>query len=297
MGCGGICVLYLIVNPVAGHGRCAHIAETLQALLHQTGLPFVVRTTQEPGQAERLAREAAKDGARLVLCAGGDGTALEAARGLCGTQAALGLLPCGTGNDFARTLGLPKSPSDALGALLSGTARDVDVGHINGHPFLNACGAGFDAQTVHAAQRAKRLGRGMLPYLYGVVDTLLHYRPLRMTIQTDDAAPQDRECLLCLVANGRYIGGGMHVAPCARIDDGLLDLIYIDPLPRHMIVRLLPKLIRGEHMAYTQLVHHARVRSARIDCPGMLLQCDGELQTMDRAVFSIEPARLLLQMP
>lgn len=290
-------MLYLIVNPVAAHGRCAQTAQELQALLRAMDIPFCVRTTQKPGQAERLAREAALEGARLVLCAGGDGTALEAARGLCGTQTALGVLPCGTGNDFARTLGLPAAPAEALRALLGGSARAVDVGSLNGQPFLNACGAGFDAQTVHAAQRAKRLGRGMLPYLYGVLDTLWRYRPLRMTVQADNAPPFFCECLLCLVANGQYIGGGMHVAPCARIDDGLLDLIYIDPLPRHMIVRLLPKLIRGEHMAYTQLVHHLRVRSARLECPGMLMQCDGELQTLDRASVSAMPARLLLQMP
>lgn len=159
-------------------------------------------------------------GAPLVLCAGGDGTAFEAAHGCIGSKTALGILPCGTGNDFTRMLHLPSKPEEAALALLEGHAQPIDVGYINGHLFLNSCGAGFDAQTVQAAQKAKFLGRGMLPYLYGVFDTLAHYRPREMTIQADDAPPFTQPCLLCIVANGQFIGGGMQIAPCARFDDG-----------------------------------------------------------------------------
>lgn len=290
-------MLHLIVNPIAGNGRCAALAERIEEALRAKGFAFETQQTLRPGHAEELARRVAQTGAPLVLCAGGDGTAFEAAHGLIGSKTALGILPCGTGNDFTRMLALPAKAEEAALALLKGHAQPIDVGYINGHLFLNSCGAGFDAQTVQAAQKAKFLGRGMLPYLYGVFDTLAHYKPLEMTIQTDDAPPFTQRCLLCIVANGQFIGGGMQIAPCARFDDGLFDLLYVDPLPRRKIVRLLPEMIRGKHMRFTEIVHHIRCRSVRIDCPDMLMQCDGELQTLNSASFSLTPARLLLQVP
>ena len=290
-------MLHLLVNPVAAHGRCVALAARIESALKEKGLSYRILFTEAPHHATELCRRLALEGSRLILCAGGDGTAFEAAHGLLGSKTPLGVLPCGTGNDFARTLGLPANLEQALDVLLAGSARAVDVGYIEDRLFLNSCGTGFDAETVRAAQKAKFLGRGMLPYLYGVFDTLLHYEPREMRIQIDGEAPVVRRCLLCLVANGQYIGGGMRMSPLSRIDDGLLDLVYVDPLPRRKIVQLLPKMIRGRHMGYTDIVHHVRCRRATLECPGMLMQCDGELRTLDVAPFSVDPARLLLQMP
>lgn len=289
-------MLTIIVNTVAGHGRALRVSKLVKASLQRQGIAHTFAYTQYPGHATELARACAEGGERRILCIGGDGTAFEVANGLLGSNVALGILPGGTGNDFARSLGLPKAPEAALAVLLQAPVRDVNVCHLNDQIFLNVCGAGFDVKVVVACNRAKRFIRGMLPYLYGVLHTIFTYQPIDFHIEIDGEA-QDQPLLLVSVANGQYIGGGMHIAPMARLDDDLLDIIMIKPVPRWRIPFLLPKFIDGSFIKLEHLVEHRRCRTVRITAPANQMQVDGEVCAIADARLSIDGQKLKLLMP
>lgn len=289
-------MLTIIVNTVAGHGRALRVSKIVEAALQRRNIVHTFAYTQYPGHATELACASAQRGEQRVLCIGGDGTAFEVANGLLGSDVALGILPGGTGNDFVRSLGLPKAPEVALDMLLQAPARDVNVCHLNDKIFLNVCGAGFDVKVVIACNRAKRFIRGMLPYLYGVLHTVFTYRPIDFHIEIDGEA-HDAPLLLVSVANGQYIGGGMHIAPMARLDDDMLDVIMIKPVPRWRIPFLLPKFIDGSFIKLKHIVEHRRCRTVRIAAPANQMQIDGEVCAIADAYLSIDGQKLKLLMP
>ena len=286
----------IIVNTIAGNGKALKVAALLETALQQRGLAFTMTRTEYAGHATVLAKACADRGEERVFCVGGDGTAFEAANGLLGTATALGVIPGGTGNDFARSLGLPKDPVLAMDALLAAPTRAVDVCRLNDRVFINVCGAGFDVDVVVACNRAKRFVGGMLPYLYGVLHTLFTFKPRSFTLELDGEVRQEL-LLMVSVANGQYIGGGMHIAPMARLDDGLLDVITIRPVSRLRIPFLLPKFIDGSFIRLTYLVEHRRCRTVRISSPGMRMQMDGEVTAVEDALLSIDGHQLMLLMP
>jgi len=286
----------IIVNTVAGHGRALKVAAQVEAWLKERGQRHTMVRTEYPGHAIALAKACGDQGDKRMFCIGGDGTVFEVANGLLGSDTALGIIPGGTGNDFARTLGLPKDPVAVMEALLAAPSRAVNVCTLNDRVFLNVCGAGFDVDVVVASNRAKHLGQGMLPYLYGVLHTLFTHKPRHFTIEFDGETRQG-PLLLVSVANGQYIGGGMHIAPMARLDDDLLDVIMIQAVSRPRILRLLPEFINGSFIKRTDIVEHKRCRTVRISSPGMRMQMDGEVADVEDAVLGIGDQRLTLLMP
>ena len=222
-----------ILNPRAG--VAAH--RTREAV--ERGRPgwddFAVWLTQAPGHATELAREAVASGADVVVAVGGDGTVNEVARGLMGTGTALGIVPVGSGNGLARALRLPLEPARALEALERGVARPMDVGRLNGRPFLNVAGTGFDAVVGHAFhEHGKRGGRrGLLGYVRLSLRELLAYRPTPLTLE---CAGERLEIAPFVVtfANGVQYGSAAVLNPGARLDDGRLEIVVLDhaPLPR-----------------------------------------------------------------
>jgi len=286
----------IIVNTIAGHGKALKVAARVEAWLKERGQEHTVVYTEYPGHAVELAKACGDRGDERLFCVGGDGTVFEVANGLAGSGTCLGVLPGGTGNDFARCLGLPKDPVAAMEALLSAPARAVNMCRLNERVFLNVCGAGFDVEVVVACNRVKHLGQGMLPYLYGVLHTLFTYKSRHFTIELDGETRQG-PLLLVAVANGQYFGGGMHVAPMAKLDDDLLDVIMVQPMSRLRILRLLPKLIDGSYVKLTEWVEHKRCSTVRISSPGMRMQIDGEVNEVEDASLSIADQRLMLLMP
>jgi YegS/Rv2252/BmrU family lipid kinase len=232
-----------IVNPRAGTraDRALAALETPPAALR--GLEL--RLSERPGQARELAREAAQAGCDAVLAVGGDGTANEVAWGLLGSPTALGLVPAGSGNGLARTLGIPLVPRRALQALSDAATRRMDVGFVNGRPFLNVAGAGFDA-AVGAAFHERALAgarRGVLGYVLAGIGIAFRYRPPSLALEAGSAPP--RGALLFSFSNGPQYGGGAVIAPGARLDDGLLDVVRIEDAPRLPLLLQAPRLFLG----------------------------------------------------
>lgn len=283
----------MIVNPAAGSGYSLEVEKQLRESLAAQGTEAVFLRSEHPGQAEDLARAAAADGAPTVVAVGGDGTNLEVAAGLVGTKTAMGIIPAGTGNDLIKTLGIPGKPLEALAHLLSHAPRPMDVGFLNGRPFLNVCGTGFDVRVLDNTERFKKRFRGKLAYLLGLIRTVKENDPIEAEIETDAGEKIHRKLLLCSIANGIFIGGGIPICPAAKPDDGLLDLVMVEAVSRMQVVRHLPGLMKAKVLDF-DITTHQLCRSLRLRVPNMRIQIDGEITPMEEACFELKPGALLV---
>ena len=282
-----------IVNPAAGNGYALKVEKDLLQHLEQEKVAYEFMHTDHPEHATELARNAAcRPDCSGVIAVGGDGTAFEVACGLLGTGVPLGIIPAGTGNDFIKTVGIPKKPLDALAVILHGKSRPVDVGKLNHRMFLNICGTGFDVQVLDYTLAAKKYVRGILPYLIGLVRAIFSYHPVHVRF-TADGLTEERDVLLCSVANGQFFGGGIPLCPDARPDDGMLDMVVVETKPRWMIPFYLPSLLGGKIDRF-KITTHKRCRAMIIESKGMRLNVDGEILTMDEARFEVLPGKLML---
>lgn len=286
-------MLTFIVNPTAGNGYALKTEKLLQTELEKRGVKVCFLHTEKPGHATDLAREAAaKPGCTGVVSVGGDGTAFETACGLMNTGVPMGIIPAGTGNDFIRSVSIPKKPIEALELILRGKARPVDVGGLNDRLFLNVCGTGFDVTVLDYTLAAKKYCRGILPYLIGLVRGIFHYKPVHVRF-TANGVTEERDVLFCAVANGRYFGGGIPICPTASADDGALDLIVVENRPRWMLPFYVPGLLMGKVLKFGITTHH-RCTEAEIVSPGMRLNADGEVSRVDKASFRLLRGALTL---
>ena len=287
---------YLIVNPVSGSGAALKAEERVSAYLKERGVDFTVLRTEEPGHAAVLAGDvASRHDCRAVLAVGGDGLAYEVACGLAGTEVPLGIIPGGTGNDFIKTTGTPKDPVEAVKFILEHEPKPTDFGIMNNGHFLNVCGTGFDVTVLEETERFKKHMNGLLPYLLGLIRAIFRYRPVHVKLQLDDEAVE-RDVLVCSVANGRYIGGGIPICPAANLDDGLLDVVLVDNVRRGRIPKYLIGLMTGKILTF-DVTQHRLCRHVVIEAQGMKVNCDGEIIPVDRVEFGVLPGRLLLFRP
>ena len=294
--------IVVILNPKAGRGRGRQARADVERLLTET-MPqspdpteWRIVETQTPGHARELARQAAEEGTSVVAAAGGDGTLNEVVNGLMGTGATLGLLPLGTGNDFARCLGIGTDLNAGVNTLVHGVPRPIDVGQANGRWFLNIAGCGFDAIVAERANRGFPVLRGTAAYLAAIAHSLLHLKPATLTL-TLDGETQTVRALMCSVANATSYGGGMKVTPDAEIDDGLFDLCLLREAGRLEFLRAFPRVFKGTHTTHPR-VTMLRARAVHIesDIPLPLL-IDGEVIGATPVTFTLAPRALSVLAP
>ena len=298
-------MITLIVNPAAGNGRSKKIVLRVEKALKQKKLPYRIWETSKPGNATQLARQAAEEHAQdpdpssLLLVIGGDGTFLESVRGLMDHSLPIAQIPAGTGNDFLRTLQVPRKPLAALEHILNTTPRRIDLGTVNEDLFANECGAGFDVTVLDHAESAKRYVRGLAPYLWGVIKGIFTHRSQPMEIIADGEILFSGDCLVFSVANGRYIGGGIPISPRASVSDGLLDLIVVRSCRRLRMISYLPGLLQGKILAFQDTVVHKRVKEIMVrglDDRSLRVNIDGEISNRHQCHFTICPGKLLIKM-
>jgi diacylglycerol kinase (ATP) len=247
----------IVVNPTAGRGAGARLAPQVAERLRSYGLDFEMVATAGPGQATTLARDAVVQGRKTVVVLGGDGTANEALNGLVQAGSgpdgtALGILPIGTGNDFAFGAGIPLDLEEACRTVARGQWRILDLGLMhadNEEPryFGNGVGIGFDAVANIESRKIKRL-RGTLLYVVAVLRTLAFYYDAPQTTIRFDDEELVQPSLLVSVMNGRRMGGGFYITPDSRMDDGLLDMCVAAQVSRPKMVAFVPKFMRGTHI-------------------------------------------------
>lgn len=285
--------VHLFLNPTAGRGRAGKRAQRIGQLLSEHGLRVEVHLSQAVGNLEEQVRQHVADGGHRVVVAGGDGSIHEAANGILrgGGDAGLGVIPCGTGNDFAKACGIPLDWEQATLLLAdrisSGAlARGVDIGRINDRYFANGAGIGFDAKVTRIA-RSYRMPIGDLVYLLAIFRSMVDGIATPHMRITADETVWDGPVTLANVANGPWIGGMFHIAPGARNDDGQFDLLIAAPVSRVRILTLLPKIISGKHLQEKEIVHKAVTRLV-VECSEPVAShLDGEVQPL-QGRFEIE---------
>ena len=286
-------MITMIVNPVSGTGYASSVGEKAAALLQKLNVAFSLQITQAIGHATELARQAAARGDRTVIAVGGDGTVNEVAAGLVKTGTALGIVPAGNGNDFAKALGIPKNWEDALHYLLKHEPRHVDTGMANERFFINICGTGFDVMVLENMLKAKERLRGKLPYLYGIFITMLRFHSPHMRIETAEGLKIDKPCAHFSIANGQYFGSGIRIMPRSQADDGIFDIMVIDKVSRLKIFLSLPALLKGT-IINKPFSHHYRTKECTLSAPNMHLNLDGEIVNVSEVTFTCHPASLLV---
>jgi diacylglycerol kinase (ATP) len=240
----------IIANPAAGTAEDGSHAEDAASQLSSRGHEVVIQVTHGPRHAEALAGEAVDAGADIVVAAGGDGTLNEVLNGVARRgglpRCALGILPAGTGNDFARLLQID-SPDAAVAALLDGHHRRLDVVELGDRLFLNASAGGFTAETSSRVTSDLKQTVGKLAYLIGGAQAFLEYEPVATRIQAGERVIE-MDLQLFAVCNGAYIGGGHRLAPSARPDDGEMEVCLVRAGSTFDFLALLPRLSSGDHV-------------------------------------------------
>lgn len=254
----------LIANPWAGRRRGLKLATMAAGLLRDGGWQVELETTVGAGHATVLARDAAKAGYELVVGVGGDGTLSELLNGLAESDVPCGMIPCGTGNDFARFVGVQEQVGLATKKLLTGRPHAVDLGRLSSPPmrFINIVGVGFDAAVAGRINRRRRVTGGLAAYIPAILAEVAANSFMPATVQIDDARYED-EWLLVAVANGNAYGGGFKIAPRATCDDGLLDVVLTRRTGRLDVLRSLTLAYRGHHENHPK-VQILRATSVRI---------------------------------
>jgi diacylglycerol kinase (ATP) len=286
----------LIVNPQAYRGRAVALLPQITNTLQQLGVEFDLKQTEAPGRATELARQAVAGGYERVVVVGGDGTCNEVVNGLLIAaqqrhSTIVGIIPAGSGNDWAYALDIPFDISRACAILKNGSERVIDVGlvTVDGQPriFVNSVGLGFDAEVAVDTKQTKRL-RGFGMYLWSVFRVLIFGKwpyPAQFSLNGET---YQHPLTLLTVANGVRAGGGFILTPEAQLDDGLLDVCYASQLSKWALLNLLPKTLNGTH------IHHRAVTLARVSqvevtvetgIPGHI---DGEILCIDGRHFDFE---------
>jgi YegS/Rv2252/BmrU family lipid kinase len=271
--------MVLIVNPISGAGGRAEVgrqrAELARALLERRGMSGEVVVTGQPGHAHQLAGTAVARGVPLIIAWGGDGTVNEVASAMAFRDAALGIVPSGSGNGLARELGIPLDPTRALDAALDGADRRMDAGELDGRLFFNVAGIGFDARVAHQFAATGLVRRGFRRYAEIAVRELFAFRPADQTVSAAGAVTRTRP-LLIAIANARQYGLGALIAPRARIDDGQLDIVIVEHRSAAATLVLIPWLFAGR-IGRVGGVTMLQAAEAEISSTGsMLYHVDGE---------------------
>ncbi|GGT45416.1 diacylglycerol kinase [Streptomyces purpureus] len=269
----------LFVNPTAGRGRGAHAAQPAARALRDAG--YSVRTVlgADAEDALRRAREAVGEGTGALVAVGGDGLVSLALQAVAGTDTPLGVIAVGTGNDFARALGLPvRAPAQAArlaaDALKSGLIREVDLGRVGERWFGTVLASGFDSRVNDRGNRM-RLPAGRMKYDLAMIAELAAFRPVPYRLTLDDGTEREIEATLVAVGNGTSYGGGMRICADAALDDGLFDITVVGDCSRTTLLKVFPRVYRGTHLSHPKVTVHraARVTLAAPDTTGY---ADGE---------------------
>ena len=287
--------MMIIANPRAGHGAGAGSIEKLRGLIRRRGLDCTAVPTERPGHATELARQFAANGPRLAVM-GGDGTISEVVQALVGTEVELAVIPMGTGNDVARSLGLPRNDMEAaLSIAVEGRAKPIDVGRERDRCFISVLGIVFPALVAAEANRM-RFPRGSAAFFVAVYKGLHRLRAVPLEIVLDEETLR-LDCVAVMIQNTPYTGGGLHMAPDARVDDGLFDVVIVEKIGRLDLMVNFPKVYKGRHFEHPSFSLQ-RSRTVTIRSPEPIEKMfDGDLCGWTPVEAEVVPGGLKIVLP
>ncbi len=268
-------MLRFLVNPTSGGGRAKRRLHALKRKAAELGAD--VHLTCSGSDLVAQAHRAAGDGCERLIVAGGDGSMHLAAQGLAESPCALGVVPCGRGDDLANSIGVPPRFDDALELAVTGEPRPIDLGRVNDLWFVLYSGAGFDSACSVTANSQPRWWPDKITYIVSVFRTVVGFQPPRARVEWEGGT-SDGEVMFVTACNAPRFGGGMYIAPAAEMDDGRLDLVVIRSMSKlHLLLRVFPKVFKGKHVGHPAVAIH-RTSWVRVSFDReQVLGCDGEL--------------------
>ncbi|TDD48556.1 YegS/Rv2252/BmrU family lipid kinase [Kribbella antibiotica] len=280
----------LVVNPTSGRGLGARVAPLVQSRLQSAGLTVDTYETTCAEDVGRIAAEVIASGADAVALIGGDGTIHLGVQVLAKSGMPFGVIPAGTGNDFARGLGVPLGdPGAAADLIVAGDTRQIDLAVAHGEFITTVVCGGFDS-LVNKRANAMTWPKGNARYTVATLAELRTFKPLEYVVTIDDQVIETA-AMLVAVGTGPTYGGGLQILHGADIADGLLDVTIIDPVSRLTLLQMFPKLAKGTHVGHP-MVRTFRGRSVRIESPGITAYGDGEPLGPLPVDVTIEPGAL-----
>jgi len=288
----------LIVNPVSGTDAAPDYLPVMNELLRGAFGDVDISMTMAAGDALRLAERAAREGCTRLLVAGGDGTLNEVLNGVAAVEGALarttfGVIPLGTGNDFAAALGLPEDVERAIEILVAGRELEVDVGILNDRHFVNVSAGGFIAEVSGAVDPQLKSWTGKFAYIIGGAQVLINYEPVRARVRAEEEDgrlfERDTPIEMFAVCNSRLVGGGQPIAPRALVDDGLLDVCLVEDMTTLDFIGLLSSVPGGGHIE-DERVEYLRARSLDIEFDREIkVNTDGEVLETRHCRYRVLP--------
>lgn len=283
----------VIVNPIAGSLKGAE--SELFAQLDRLA-PAEIKKTHGNGEAETLARAAVANGCDEIICAGGDGTLNEIVNGVSGDfdRVRIGIVPLGTGNDFARSLGLPTTISECVDVLLANEAEAVDVIRARSERlryFVNVSAGGFSGLVDEKLTPDMKKTWGPLAYIRSAAAAFPELRGYRTSVQIDDERV-DADLYNVVIANARYVAGGLPIAPEADLRDGKLDVVLVQVRPTTEMMVVVAQILRGTHLDNSAVIFERATRVSVDSTPGMWFNADGELIGNEPITFEVLPGKL-----
>jgi diacylglycerol kinase (ATP) len=282
-----ICFIY---NPISGVRRLKGLEDLIRQNLDLNRFEYIIQGTSSPKDAMRLASAAVQDNFDIVVAVGGDGTINEIVQGMGNTPLILGIIPYGSGNGLARHLEIPLEPEKAIKLINNLKTRTIDIASINGYPFASIAGLGFDARVANKYRKLKK--RGFFGYTRVVMMELLRYREREYTLSFNDQKIT-RRALSLSIANSNQFGYNTIIAPTAKPDDGLLDLVIVKKFPIGEIPRMIGLLFTGkiDQSSYIESFKTTEVFIVRKR--GKRVNIDGEAIKMGKEIFvRIQPAAI-----
>ncbi|MFD4324104.1 diacylglycerol/lipid kinase family protein [Nocardioides sp. NPDC058538] len=264
----------LLANPTAGRGHADQIFDAVTARLAASGAVVEHLIGDDAEHALELARKAAADGVDTVVTLGGDGMVHVAVQALAETEVSLGVVPLGTGNDFARALGIPAGdPLAAADVVVRNHPRRIDLGRSGDSWFATVLAAGFDA-AVNERANAMRWPHGDLRYTLAALSVIRSWKPVPYRLEIDGVV-REQEAMLLAIANTESYGGGLRIAADCDPADGLLDVILIKPVSRLEFLRVFPGVRQAKHLTHPafERIHARRIKAS---APGVIAYSDGE---------------------
>jgi diacylglycerol kinase (ATP) len=289
--------LKLIYNPTAGRGRAHRHVSEVEERLRGSGARVDCEPSTGPDDLVRIAAESSRAGYDRVVVCGGDGTLNLAVREFDLAKGLLGLIPTGSGDDFARVMGIPRRDLQAAcDTVVNGRVAEIDVALANGLRYLGVAGLGFDSEVADYANNEVKMFRGSAVYLYAILRVLPRFTPHSVRIRMDDEM-REEPIMFAAIGNSRQYGGGIKITPDAVIDDGLLDLCIVHETSRLQLLKTLPKAYTGAHVK-SSFVEMKRGREFHFESERpMAVYADGEPLTRTPVTFSLAGERLRVMVP
>lgn len=278
-----------IINPVAGKGKALVYQDRINKIFKDREEEYEIIITKEVGHAIKALKDITEKEECKVYSIGGDGTLNEVLNGIAGTSSSLGVIPTGSGNDFIRTLYKKNYGEGLLEKLIDGDEREIDLCKLNDRYYLNISSIGFDADVVNNARRYKKhkFISGSMAYFISVIHTLFTFKPMNLTLELNGEVINE-EMYLIAVANGKYYGGGIKIAPNADITDGELDVYSIRKPKIHRLLRFLPTVLKGEDISGIEEIKYIKSENLKVKASKpTVVNIDGELTCEDEINFEI----------